>query len=162
GLLLAAPLNTPTTRRPAPVPEPKEPKWRQEFDKVYTLKDDELVKVIPRAERPDCRREFLRHWLVTEYEIKSEGLDKATENWERTQCFVFEIDSKGERGRTRHEGSLLQTTPNGPPKEVGTTIFGLTYSIARIEGYEIDADPRVNDVMFLDMPDVVVRSDAPR
>jgi RNA polymerase sigma factor (sigma-70 family) len=164
GLLLAAPAPTPTPTapRPAPVPEPKVPKWKQEFDKFYTLKDDELVKVIPRSERPDCRRDFLREWLISEEEVKPDRLDKAMEDWERTRSFVIEIDSKGKRGRTRHDGSLRENPPNGTPKEIGTTIFGLTYSIAHVERYELVSDPRVNKVMFLDMPDIVVRSDAPR
>jgi len=162
GLLLAAPAPTPAARRPAPVPQPKEPKWKQEFDKIYTLKDDELVKVIPRAERPDCRREFERDYLITHDGVKAEHLEKRMEYSERSKCYVFEIDSKGKRGHIWDLGAITQTPPGSPPKQLGLSFFELPYYVARIEPYEIDTDPRVRDGMYFDMPDIVVRSDAPK
>lgn len=163
GLLLAAPAPSPVARRPAPVPEPKVPKWKQEFDKFYSLKDDELVKVVPRSERPDCRREFVRDRLLNREwrRIKPEQLDKVFEHYEQTQSYVFEIDSKGKRGQVWDVDGSEERPPNGPSEQLGVSIFTLAYYLARIERYEIDYDPHATALTYMDMPDFVVRSDAP-
>jgi RNA polymerase sigma factor (sigma-70 family) len=166
GLLFATVPGERYAKRNAPVPEKKEPKWKQEFDQMYTLKDDELVKIIPRAERPECRKEFDRDYLINHDGVKPEHLEKRMAHSEQSVCYVFEVDAKGKRGHIWDLGAMTQVPTNGPPKQLGLSFWGLPYYIARIERYEIDAEQtpgfNLNDAMFFDMPDFVVRSDAPR
>lgn len=163
GLLLAAPapmptpVPTPTARLPAPVPEPKEPKWKQEFDKIYTLKDDELVKIIPRSEWPECRKEFLKQHPVSAVM----SADEKVKFFESSFGFVFEVNDKGKCGcRSAHSGQWNQIG-NGPREYAGVSFLSMS-ALAGFERYEIEVKMRDFASLNMDNPDFIVRKNAPR
>ncbi len=171
GLLLAAPEPTPDptapkvhVRRNAPVP-PK-PKWKLDFDKLYSLEEGELVKIIPRAEQPDCRKEFIRDWLVTEYKIKPADIEEALTEAQERNCFAFDVDANGKR-RTAYRVDAGFTEVK-PQREncLGVRFDDYLSSAGIIQGFEVTWSPAAfmkfdNRIMQLDNPDLVLRADAP-
>ncbi len=175
SLLLAAPEPTPDStppkvqvRRNATVPPKVEPKWKREFDKIYSLEEGELVKIIPRAEQPDCRKEFIRELIVTWPWIKPADIEDKVAEYQAMSSFVFEVDAKGKRRSANPVGSIFIQEPGQPRKYLGVSLLGFTYLFGGFQGFEVTTEPganpqfNLNDHMLLDNPDILIRSEAPR
>lgn len=145
----------------APVPEKKEPKWKQEFDKLYSLKDGEVVKVVPRADQPDCRLDTIREWLQTgsAFKPKPEQLEDAARAWHRDWAFVFTADAAG---KCRVHFPTQATTfkvRNGVQFNPGVAVHNYLPDWRR---HEITIERAAEDVSFVDYSDLVVRDRTPR
>ena len=171
GLLLAAPEPTPDptppkvqVRRNAPVP-PKA-KWKREFDKIYSLEEGELVKIIPRDEQPDCRKEFIRDWLVTEYKIKPADIEEAFAEAQEVYCFAFDVDANGKRRIAYRLDAAFTQAERLRENCIGVRFDEYLASAGIIQGFEWTIAPEAflkfdQRVLQLDNPDLILRADAP-
>ncbi len=165
GLMLAAgPAERPAARRNAPVPEKPVPKWKQEFDKIYTLKADEVVKVIPREQQPESRHDFTRTHVAEHFKVEAEVLEREAKRRDGEISYIVVVDAKGKRLWTLEVGGLTRRNlmPMGSTEYLGVSILGFPSYLGRFHPFEVDIDTNVYDVQLMNNPDFVVRVDAPR
>jgi RNA polymerase sigma factor (sigma-70 family) len=159
GLLLAMPADKPAAKPTTAEPPKKATDWKEEFDKVYTLKEGELVKIIPRNEWPASRKEFLKAWPYADFSPP----EKKVKILEERYSFVFEIDAKGKRVREWDHGGVWRGD-----EYLGVSFPGpfLAIRLGLFEQFEVQferrKDSRPIDTGYLDNPDFILRSDAPR
>jgi len=94
--------------------------------------------------------------------LAPDDLEGVLESREAQSGYIVNVDDKSKFSHAQVVGGITMVPQNGPKKYLGISIFGLPYYLGQFQRYEKESDPRVNDVMFLDNPDFVVRKDAPR
>ncbi|MCU0704928.1 MAG: hypothetical protein MUF18_13205, partial [Fimbriiglobus sp.] len=165
GLLLAMTPDKPAAKPATPATQRKEPDktadWKEEFDKIYTLKEGEVVKIIPRADRPACRREFVRARLSWD-KVKPDRMDAAVDRDERVKFFVVEVDARGKQVHVWDESGYYEGD-----EYVGASFRGLTRRLGGFNEYEIEVEKQIDRIRSielapLDNPDFIIRKDAPR